>query len=98
MREVVYKLTALGPMPSSQTRDVSRIREYEELISSITPPLSDEEAKSLVGLFGPDECFGLAWSLLHLIESSPGWPLEDCLERSGSVWIERLRDRAARAH
>jgi hypothetical protein len=75
MREAVRKLAALGPMPSSQNANVQKIKEYQDLISSIAPPISDEEARALVGLFGPDECFGLGWSLLHLIESSPGWPL-----------------------
>ena len=27
---------------------------------------------SFRGVFGPDECFGLAWSILHLIETAPG--------------------------
>ncbi|MDB6032726.1 MAG: hypothetical protein JWM16_3064, partial [Verrucomicrobiales bacterium] len=34
---------------------------------------------ALVKVFGPDDYYGLAWSLLHLIESAPGWPLADCL-------------------
>ena len=34
--------------------------------------MTDEEAKLLLGSFGPDDCFGLAWTLLHLIETAPG--------------------------
>lgn len=52
-------------------------------------------ARALVQLFGPDDCFGLAWSLLHLIETLPGWPSEDTLKGLHGEWIDRLRERAA---
>ena len=47
-----------------------------------------------VKLFGPDDCFGLAWTLLHLIETAPGWPVESALVDLESKWIDRLRERA----
>jgi hypothetical protein len=49
-----------------------------------------------VHLFGPDDCYGVAWTLLHLIESAPGWPLHDCLQDIRNEWTERLRLRAER--
>jgi hypothetical protein len=67
---------------------------YEGLLSRVTPPVSNDEARSLVHLFGPDDCYGLAWTLLHLIESAPGWPLHDCLNDIRNEWTERLRLRA----
>jgi hypothetical protein len=97
MRNAVTELIELGPLPSSDNPDIEKLKKYQELLESIQPPLSDEEAKSLIGLFGPDECFGLAWSLLHLIESAPGWPLLESLEGSENEWVVRLRERAARA-
>lgn len=48
----------------------------------------------MVSLFGQDSCFGLAWSLLHLIETSPNWPLSDVLSNCSNEWVLRLRDRA----
>ncbi|MDX2851185.1 hypothetical protein [Actinacidiphila glaucinigra] len=33
--------------------------------------MTDEEAHALAGCFGDDECFGVAWVLLHLIETAP---------------------------
>jgi hypothetical protein len=51
----------------------------------------------MVSLFGPDGCFGLAWTLVHLIETSPGWPIEGCITQLQSEWIVRLRERAERA-
>ncbi|MFD6231890.1 hypothetical protein ACFWFZ_34360 [Streptomyces sp. NPDC060232] len=31
-----------------------------------------EEAEALGACFGPDDCYGVSWSLVHLIETSPG--------------------------
>jgi hypothetical protein len=48
-------------------------------------------------VFGDDDCFGLAWTLLHLIESTPGWPLPAALPDLRNEWVRRLRERAKRA-
>lgn len=96
MRKEVQELSNLGPLPDCETAEEEQLKMYESLLSSITPPLSDAEARSLVPLFGPDECYGLAWTLLHLIETAPGWPLHDCLQDTHNPWRERLRLRAER--
>jgi len=96
MRKKVQELTNLGPLPDFETAEEEQLKRYESLLSSITPPVSDAEARSLVQLFGPDECYGLAWTLLHLIETAPGWPLRDCLQNTENPWHERLRLRAER--
>jgi hypothetical protein len=96
MRQEVQALVNLGPLPDCDTAQEEQLKAYESLLSSITTPVSDEEARSLVRLFGPDDCYGLAWSLLHLIESAPGWPLQDCLQDRGNEWTERLRLRVER--
>jgi hypothetical protein len=96
MRQEVQALVSLGPLPDCETATEEQLKTYESLLSSLTPPVSDTEARSLVRLFGPDECYGLAWSLLHLIESAPGWPLQDCLKDSSNEWTARLRLRAKR--
>ena len=67
----------------------------EERLSKVQTPITDEEACALMNLFGPDECHGLAWSLLHLIETAPGWPVESALVGREGAWIDRLRERAA---
>jgi hypothetical protein len=86
MREAVQKLGALGPLPDSDSADEEQLRLYEDLLKQITPPVSDEEARILVGIFGPDESYGLAWTVLHLVESAPGWPLRDCLDGELNEW------------
>ncbi|HEX9412867.1 MAG TPA: hypothetical protein VF916_05140, partial [Ktedonobacterales bacterium] len=77
MRQVVQELATLGPLPGSEEATEEQLHHYQELLAALTPPATDQEARILVTLFGPDECFGLAWTLLHLIESAPGWPLPD---------------------
>ena len=87
----------MGPPPSSDAAVRENLRElvdkYQTLLESVQKPVSDEEARALVTLFGPDDFFGIVWPLVSLIESAPGWPLEDCLKDSDNEWIRLLRQR-----
>jgi hypothetical protein len=83
MRKEVQELVNMGPLPDCETVAEEQLKMYESLLSRVTPPVSNDEARSLVRLFGPDDCYGLAWTLLHLIESAPGWPLHECLKDIG---------------
>jgi hypothetical protein len=94
MREEIGKLSELGPLPPEGAASVEDVRRYEELILRIKRPITDDEARVLVKLFGPDGCFGLALALVRLIESAPNWPLQDCLTNSKNLWVEELRERA----
>lgn len=42
------------------------------------------------------DCFGLAWTLLHLIESTPSWPTREALAAVSGPWGELLSRRVAR--
>lgn len=95
MRPEVAHLLQLGPLPEERSASVERIAEYEMLIRALERPLSAQEARGLVTLFGDDGCFGLALALVRLIESAPGWPYEDCLE-SDNEWVQELKARAIR--
>src|SRR5262245_11640318 len=96
MRAEIAHLLSKGPIPSSKG-NVQQIKEWQEAFERITPPVSDEEAEALTGLFPPDDddCFGLAWSLIHLVETSPHWPLQRCLQDTNKPWIARLRRRSS---
>lgn len=94
MRPEVLALTALGALPRENGAMSEQIERFQLALQSIARPVSDEEARSLVFLFGEDGCFGLAWSLLHLIETSPGWPLADALINTNNEWVARLQERA----
>jgi hypothetical protein len=86
----------MGILPSSAA-EVKHILEWQEALQKIRAPLSDEEAVALISLFPAeeDDCFGLAWSLLHLIETAPHWPIDKCLENTiNNPWVILLRQRA----
>jgi hypothetical protein len=90
-------LLKLGPLPGYEADPAEdEVNAYQELLGGIAPPVTEEEAKALVTLFGPDDCYGLAWTLLHLIESAPGWPVAEALQGDGE-WVDRLRRRADNA-
>ena len=93
MRRAVHELLALGPLPSEDEAEVEQLDRYEQLLHSIGRPVSDDEARVLVRIFplSDESCYGLAWTLLHLIETAPHWPLEDCLRDDRSEWVQRLR-------
>ena len=94
MREEIKELARMGPLPSFKVGlrpdQRERIERYGVLILSIQRPVTDEEARVLVSLFGPDDCFEMEEQLVHLIESAPGWPLWDCLEDTNNEWIQTL--------
>jgi len=96
MQKAICALVGLGALPSSATATVSTVQAFEEQLKMVQTPVSDEEACALVKIFGPDDCFGLAWTVLHLIEAAPGWPVQGALDGLKGEWIERLRERAER--
>lgn len=98
MRPAIQKLLQLGPMPSEDEASDEYLRNFEACVSSITRPVTDDEAIALVSLFGPpDSLYGLAWTVLHLVESAPGWPIKACLVRGANEWVDELRERSVRA-
>lgn len=96
VRDAIEEMRTLGPLPSEEDADIEFLRKYEKLYRSIVKPITDDEARILVELFGPDGCFGMASSFVHLIESAPGWPLKNCLNDLNNEWKIELRDRAVR--
>jgi hypothetical protein len=74
VRAEVRRFLQLGPLPSeeddSEAGDAA-FGELERSLAAVRWPVSDDEARLLVRGFGADECFGLAWRLLHLVETSP---------------------------
>lgn len=97
VRPEVAQLVSLGKFPPETSRDIALIQAYDTSLRSIRGPLSNEEARRLISMFGPDGCFGLAATLMHLIETAPGWPLLDCLVEDDNIWINELRNRCIRS-
>lgn len=96
IQQCIARLAEMPPLPSEDDADPKEVLKYEELIRSINCPISNEEAKLLVNLFGIDGCFGLAASLVQRIETAPGWPLLDTLVDSDNPWIRELLSRSRR--
>ena len=94
MQPAVQELSKVGPLPGSTKPDITKLEKIESLLTQVKQPISDDEARVLVRLFGPDDCFGLAWTLLHIIEKAPGWPLFDALDVEDNEWIDLLRLRS----
>jgi hypothetical protein len=101
MREEIKELEKMGPLPSykiaMQPEQLEKLERYTLLIASIQKPVTDQEARVLASLFGPDDCFELEETLVHLVESAPGWPLWDCLQDTSNEWIQTLRRRLENA-
>lgn len=93
MQAAVEALIGPGPLPASGVADVPKLEMFGRLLKQVSRPVSDAEAAALCRLFGPDDCFGLAWSLLHLLEAAPGWPVETALALVVSPWQVTLRQR-----
>lgn len=99
MRACVSKLVDLGPLPDEEAADVTRLQAFEAALAQVERPVTGEEALALLSIFPPDEssCFGLAWSVLHLVETAPGWPLAQARLHAANPWVRALLERAARA-
>ena len=97
MRQEIVELGKMGPLPPSEKAVQENLQDlvdkYERLIMSIKKPITNEEARVLVKVFGTDDGFGLVWPLVSLVESAPGWPLADCLEDTDNEWIRMLKQR-----
>lgn len=94
MRSTVRELIELGQMPNSNS-PISAIQAWEKQLMKIMPPLTNEEAISLIELFPSEEdhCFGLAWTLIHLIESAEDWPIQKTLTNINNPWVTILKNR-----
>lgn len=104
LRPAVEARTAQGRLPDDERADArpARADRWQTLVDAVHAdgPVTDAEATALGGLFpenGSDSS-GVAWTLVHVVESAPGWPsVLDQLRRSGQLdgpWAEVLRRRS----
>lgn len=95
IRQAVADFLAAGPLPD-EDQPVDAIQRSQDLLERIESPVTDEEAMALLGGFGPDDCYGLAWTLLHLIETAPGAQTAEYPD-SANPWVQLLRRRVENA-
>ena len=98
MRPEVIRLVELGPLPTEdderpEDEIVALLSEYERNLDALERPVTDEEAMALLKVFHPsgDSCFGLAWTLLHSIETAPNWPARPATSEMGKAFESRLQ-------
>jgi len=98
VRHEFEDLHALGQLPAGDQLSPEQAHRYEEALSRLPDAPTGEEAAALVSLLPPDETtsFGLAWTLVHTIESSPDWPVTEVLDAS-TWWRSQLEDRIAKS-
>jgi hypothetical protein len=94
IRDEVQVLVDAGEFPT-ENASVEQIAETERLLEQIAAPLSDEEAHALATIFGPDNCYGLSWTLLHLIETAPSALTARYTVNPDNVWVTLLNTRVA---
>ena len=101
LRDSVQDFVSLGVLPSegSEVDDElfeRRQRQLERIAAEVaTSPLLIQEAIALASCFGRDGCFGLSWTLLHLVESCREFqPAEE--PAAGNEWRRQLWERSER--
>jgi hypothetical protein len=93
MRPEVLTFVADGPLPDWDAEEEEIDRRVTQL-EAISKPVTGEEAAALVTCFGPDDCYGVAWTLLHLIETGSNPVLKTKPAPDANEWHHRLYDRA----
>lgn len=93
MQSAILALTKLGALPRCEDAHDDWLAKFQSYLLEIEQPVSNEDAAELAKLLGPDDCFGMAWTLVHAIETAPGWPLEEAISEANETWKNILRDR-----
>ncbi|WP_438491465.1 hypothetical protein [Streptomyces asiaticus] len=96
MRAEVRAFVADGPLPDVGASGAEIDRRVEQL-DAIPRPVTTRETRALADCFGPDDCHGVAWTLLHLIETGPNPVLTVKPEPDANEWRDRLWMRALNA-
>ena len=96
MRTSVTRLISLGRLPEEATAEVAQLQEFASVLKEIEKPVSNQEAVALLSSFpsGEGSCFGLAWSILHLVETAPGWPCQEARLQRANPWVKTMLERA----
>jgi hypothetical protein len=96
VRSEVLRFVQLGPLPpesdDSEAGDEA-FGELERSLHAVRWPVSDDEARLLARGFGVDECFGLAWTLVQLVETAPTPVPATEPSASANEWLRLLWQR-----
>ena len=94
MRPSVVAVLALGRLPDESVEDIDVWRRFEAALAALPERCLDDEAAALLDSLpdGEGSAYGMAWTLLHFIETAPSWPLWAELD-DRSPWVALLRRR-----
>ncbi|GAA2841969.1 hypothetical protein GCM10010441_77590 [Kitasatospora paracochleata] len=86
-----------GALPPDSDEDEEELDRRVQQLEAISRPVNADEARALADCFGPDDCYGVAWTLLHLIETGPNPVLTTKPDPDSNEWQHRLWLRAVNA-
>lgn len=91
VRFEVEEFVRAGVLPPEDDCTEEEIDARFNQLERIVKPVTAEEAQMLLKVFGDDSCYGLASTLLHLIETAPrDFPIT---ERLDNEWVQMLLER-----
>jgi hypothetical protein len=96
VRDEVREFVRMGPLPDSSSATAEHVDRVGAALDRISRPVTIEEARLLLTAFGPDECFGVAWNLVHLIETAGADVVTAEPPPEANEWVRFLWDRAER--
>jgi hypothetical protein len=94
MQIKVCDLVMLGELPRADEAEPEFLERFQSLLSDVERPVTDEEALALAKLLGTDDCYGIAWTLVHILEEAPGWPLRQAILAAPAEWADILVSRS----
>ena len=94
IRQEVQDLISLGQMPNEDAEEED-IERWLNMFRRIVKPATDNEARALAQCFPPDMGYGVGWSLLHLVETTPGWVRAIAETINDADWREEALARLA---
>ena len=93
-KELLNKLYELGKLSSDRdsASDDFPLDEFDKLLQQFTLPTTEEEAIKLMNLSPPVDtgCYGLEWTLLHLIEKVDVNRLQYVIDSADDGEVKRL--------
>jgi|GEM_PF-4645011 len=93
MQPAVLRLKQLGPIRAEVENNEVWWRDWVEALDGLNTPVTDEEAIALAALFSDCEDRSTYFTLVHVIETAPGWPIASILNLTGNEWIDVLKVR-----
>ena len=92
--KVVDELVKMGRLPSSDQADEGYLESFQALLGEVDGDLDKCDSIRLLQLLGPDDCFGLAWSIVHIVENCSEWPFLFEIPDIDPGWMSVLEERS----